>query len=80
MLAAYFCHSCESQVEHNCSLKKVDWLDSCLAITVVGVVLVVFLQHWRKICTIQPMGSKGRYLPEEMSQTLLTNKKQEKLD
>ncbi len=29
----------------------------------VGTVLVVFLQRWRKICTVlQPMGNKGRYL------------------
>jgi hypothetical protein len=76
MLAAYFCHSPLSQVEYNSALIKVDWLAACIALRVVGVVLVVFLRRWRKICTIlQPMGSKGRY-PEEMSKTLLTNEKQ----
>jgi hypothetical protein len=29
MLAAYFCHSCKSQVEYNCSLIKVDLLAAC---------------------------------------------------
>jgi hypothetical protein len=39
------------------------WLDACIALRVVGAVLVVFLRCWRKNCTIlQPMGSKGRYL------------------
>jgi len=43
---------------------------------VVGAVFVIFLRRWRKIFTIlQPMGSKGR-TSEEMSQSLLTNKKQ----
>jgi hypothetical protein len=67
-------------VEYNCSLIKVDWLAACIALKVVGAALVVFLRRWRKICTIrQPMESKGS-LPEEMSQTLLTNKKQVNLD
>ncbi len=35
MLAAYFCHSCCSQEEYNCSLIKVDWLDACTALKVV---------------------------------------------
>jgi hypothetical protein len=62
------------------SLIKVDWLDACIALRVVGAVLVFFLQLWRKICTIpQPMGSKGRYL-KKISQTLLTNKNQGNLD
>jgi hypothetical protein len=60
MLTAYFCHSRKSQ--HG-ALIKVDWLDACIALSAVGAVLVVFLRHWRKICTIlQPMGSKGQYL------------------
>ncbi len=47
-------------------------LDACIALRVVGAVLVVFLRRWRNICTIlQLMGSKGRYL---------TNKKQGNLD
>jgi hypothetical protein len=42
---------------------KVDWLAACIALRVVGAVLVVFRRRWRKICTIlQPMGSKVRYL------------------
>ncbi len=53
----------------------VDWLDAYIALRAAGAVLVVFLQCWRKICTIlQPMGSKA--IPEEMSQTLLPSKKQ----
>jgi hypothetical protein len=51
MLAAYFCRSCISQVKYNCSLIKVDWIDACIALRVVGPVLVVFLGCWRKICT-----------------------------
>ncbi len=64
MLAAYFCHSCSSQVEHNTVLTKVDWLAASSALRViVGAVLVVFLRLLRTICTIlQPMGSMGRYL------------------
>jgi hypothetical protein len=47
----------------------------CIAVRVVGAVLVVFLRHWRKICTIfQPM--EARAAREEIYQTLLTNKKQ----
>jgi hypothetical protein len=39
------------------------WLPAYITLRVVDAVLVVFLRHWRKICTIfQPMGSKGRYL------------------
>jgi hypothetical protein len=42
---------------------KVDWLAACIALRIVGAVLVVVLWRWRKICTIrQPMGNKGRYL------------------
>jgi hypothetical protein len=60
MFAAYFCNSSSSQVEYNSSLIDVDWLAACIALSVVGAVLVVFLRRWRKICTIlQPMGSKG---------------------
>jgi hypothetical protein len=39
-------------------LTYVDWLASCIALRVVGAVLVFFLQRWHTICTIlQPMGS-----------------------
>jgi hypothetical protein len=41
MLAAYFCHSRNSQEEYNCSLIKVDWLAACIALRMVGAVLVV---------------------------------------
>jgi hypothetical protein len=76
MLAAYFCHSCLSQVEYNCGLIKVDWLATCIALGVVGAVLVAFLQHWRKIRTIlQTREARTR----EMSQTLLKNEEQENL-
>jgi hypothetical protein len=54
----------------------VDWLPACIALRVAGDVLVAFLRRWRKICTIlQPIGKQGP-IPEEISQTLLTNKKQ----
>jgi hypothetical protein len=55
MLAAYFCHSCQSQVQYSCSLIKVDWLG---------------------------FSSKGKpgLIPEEIDQTLLTNKKQGNLN
>jgi hypothetical protein len=47
---------------------------------VVGAVLVVFLQRWSKISTIVPANGKQGMIHEEMSQTLLTNNKQENLD
>ncbi len=42
-----------------------DWLAACMALRVIDAVIVIFLQHWRKIFTVlQPMGkeSKGRHL------------------
>jgi hypothetical protein len=58
----------------------VDWLDACIALRVVGAVLVVVLRRWRKICKIlQPMGSKDLNL-KKCLKTLLTNKKQRNLD
>jgi hypothetical protein len=56
----------------------VDWLAACFALRVIGALLVFSYIIKVKICTIfQPMGSKGRYvIPEEIYQTLLTNKKQ----
>jgi hypothetical protein len=63
-------------VEYHCVLIKVDWLAACMALRVVGTVFAIFLQLWHTICTVlQPMGSN-----EEISQTLLTNKKQGNLD
>jgi hypothetical protein len=47
-------------VEYNCALMKVGWLAACIALRVAGVVFVIFLRHWRIICTVLgPMGSKG---------------------
>jgi hypothetical protein len=42
MFAAYFCHSCQLQVEYNCTLVKVDWLAAFITLRVVGAELVVF--------------------------------------
>jgi hypothetical protein len=67
-------------VEYNCSLIKVDWLAACLAVRVVGAVLVIFLRLWRKICTIPPASGKQGPIPEEICQAMLTNKKQGNLD
>ncbi len=53
-------------MEYNCLLIKksgLAWLAACIVLRVVGAVLIVFLRHWRTVCTIlQPMGCKGRYL------------------
>jgi hypothetical protein len=58
------------------ALIKVDWLAACIALKLVYAVLVVFLRRWRKIFTTPATGtSKQGPIPEEMSQTLLTNKK-----
>jgi hypothetical protein len=64
-------------VEYNFSLIKVDWLDACVAKRVVGSVLVILFRRWRKFCTIL---RKQGPIPEEISQILLTNKKQGNLD
>jgi hypothetical protein len=42
-------------VKYNCALIKVDWLAACLALRVVGTVLVVFLRSCHEICTILPL-------------------------
>ncbi len=62
--------------------KKGDWLDACIALKVVGVVLVVFLRRRHKICIIlQPMGNKGRYLKKcTVPYPVRTNKKKGNLD
>ncbi len=54
-----------------CSLIKVDWLAACIAIRVVGAVLV--------FSSGVGNGKQGP-ISEEMSQTLLTNKRQGKLE
>ncbi len=51
---------------------KVDWLDACMAQKEIGAVLVVFHNP--------QANGKQAPIPEEMSQTLLTNKKQRNLD
>ncbi len=62
-------------------LTKVDWLAACIALRVVGAVLVVFLRRWRKICTILPSANgKQGLIPEEIYETLPTNKKQGNLN
>jgi hypothetical protein len=40
LLAAYFCYSCLSQVEYNVFTDKLDWLAACIALRVVGAMLV----------------------------------------
>jgi hypothetical protein len=62
-------------VEYNCTLIKIDWLAACIELKVVGAMLVVFLWRWSKIFTILQQKKQG-LIPEEMSLTLLTNKKQ----
>jgi hypothetical protein len=64
-----------SQVAYNFSLIKVDWLAAGVALRVVSAVLVVVLRHWRKICQSSIANEKQEPLPEEMFQTILTNKK-----
>ncbi len=60
---------------------EVALLAACITLRVVGAELVVFLRSWLKICTIlQSMETKKELIPEEMSQTLLTNKKQRNRD
>jgi hypothetical protein len=63
-------------------IDKSEWLDACIALRMVGAVLVVFLRRWRKNCgTLQaPANGKEEPIPEEIYQTLLTNKKQGNLD
>ncbi len=80
LLAAYFCYSCLSQVEYNVFTDKLDWLAACIALRVVGAMLVIYLWCRRKICTILQQIRKQWPIPKEMSQTLLTNKKQGNLD
>jgi hypothetical protein len=52
-------------VEYNYSLIKVGWLDACITLGVVGAVMA---------------NEKQGPIHEEMSQTLLTDKKQGNLD
>ncbi len=75
MLAVYFGHFRKSQEEYNCSLIKVDWLAACIALRMVGAVLVVSSGVGIKFAQSSSQWEAGP-IPEEMSQTLLTNKKQ----
>jgi hypothetical protein len=78
MLSAYFVFF--PQVEYNCALICKSVLACCLyyiALRVVGAILVVFLRRWHKICTAS--GKQGP-IPEEMSKTQLSKRKQGNLD
>jgi hypothetical protein len=55
-------------------LIKLDWLVACIAMKVVGAVLVVFLRH------NPPAHGKQGPISEEMYQTPLTNEKQGNLN
>jgi hypothetical protein len=68
-----------SGVYCNCALIKVDLPTACIALRVVGIVLVGFLRRC-EILHNPPANGKQGLIPEEMSQTLLTNKKQENTD
>ncbi len=63
---------------------KVDWLAACIALILVGAVIVIFFWRWRTICKMHSLPANMKQLAradtEEMSQTLLTNKKQGNLD
>jgi hypothetical protein len=56
-----------------------DWFDACIALGVVGAVMVVIIRRWRKFAQTSSQWEAWAE-PEEMSQTLLTNTKQEKMD
>ena len=58
---------------------KVDWLAVDIALRVVGAVLFVFLRRCIKFAQSSSQWEARAYT-EEMSQTLLTNKKQGNLD
>jgi hypothetical protein len=60
-------------VAYICSLTKVDWLAACIAIRVVGAVIVVVPWHWRKLAQSASQWKQGP-IPEEIYQMLLTNK------
>jgi hypothetical protein len=66
-------------MEYNCSLQKVDWLAACIALRVVSAVLVFSTRVGVNLHNPRANGKQGP-IPEEISQTLLTNKKQGNLD
>jgi hypothetical protein len=51
-----------------------DWVDASLR--EVGAALVAFLRRWRENLHNSSANGKQGLIPEEISQTLLTNKKQ----
>jgi hypothetical protein len=62
-------------------LIKVDWLNACTLLRGIVAVLVVFLSKIVKFALHNPPASGKQWpIPEEISQTLLTNKKQGNLD
>jgi hypothetical protein len=61
-------------VQYNCSLIKVIWLAACIPLRVVGAVLVVGVK-----CAQSSSQWEARAAPEEIYQTLLTNKRKETL-
>jgi hypothetical protein len=66
-------------VKHNYALIKVDWLSACIALRVVGAVLVVSSGVGVKLAQPSSQWEQGP-IPEEIYQTLLTIKKQGNLD
>ncbi len=58
---------------------KVDWLAACIALRVVGAVYVFSPGVGVNLHNLPANGKQG-LIPEEMSQTVLTNKKQGNLD
>jgi hypothetical protein len=65
-------------VEYNCSLIKVDWLAACIALRVVGAVCISRFPPAYLPDT--PAKGKQGPIPDEISQTLLTKKKQGNLE
>ncbi len=61
-------------MEYNCALIKVDWLAACIALRVIGTVFVTLALAYNLHSS--PANGKQGPIPEEMYQTLLTNKKQ----
>ncbi len=66
-------------MEYNCALIKGDWLAACIALKVVGAVFL-FPPALAYNLHSPPANEKRELIPEEMSQTLLTNMKQGNLD
>ncbi len=64
----------------NSEVIKVDWLAACIALRVVCAVFVVFLRALAYNLHSPPANGKQMPIPEEISQTLLTNKKPGNLD